>query len=144
MTPSTWSRTVAGLGVIGAVTAACLSTPAALRGLAGRYELRSVNGAAVPVDALGGALRGELVLTATGRATRTVLYARSGLPEPVVHRAAGSYRVRGSGITLSLAVQDSASPWRANGEIRSPSIIIRYPGRSDRMVEEEYVKVGRE
>jgi len=85
-----------------AATSGCSSTPTGVAPLAGRYELRSVDGRAVPVDALGGALGGDIQLGADGRVTRLVQYATSGIPGPIVTRATGTYRVRGSKITLTL------------------------------------------
>jgi hypothetical protein len=119
------------------VAAGCASATTGIAALAGRYELRSVNGKSVPVDALGGAIRGELVLTADGRAARTVTYARSGLPDPVVFASSGTYRVRGSEITLRLPDRGEV-----RGEIRSSSIVVGYPGPGGRWIEEEYVRVG--
>jgi hypothetical protein len=117
--------------------AGCASATPGVRALAGRYELRAVNGKLVPVDALGGAIGGELVLTPDGRAARKVTYARSGLPDPVVFASSGTYRVRGSGITLRLAEQGEV-----RGEVRSSSIVVGYAGPGGGWVEEEYVRVA--
>jgi hypothetical protein len=95
------------------------------------------------VDALGGAISGELVLTADGRFTRVVNYARSGVPEPWVARTAGMYRVRGAEITFRF-FQDGKQPplasWELRGEVRLPSIVFRDVGPADEAVEEEYVR----
>jgi hypothetical protein len=128
-----------------AVAVGCSSTPTGLSALAGRYELRSVDGRSVPVDALGGALGGELQLGADGRVTRVVQYARSGIPGPIITRATGTYRVRGSQITLSLTEQGRRArlgPWQLNGQVRLPAVVLRYPGRADAPVEERYVRVA--
>src|SRR5688572_22525985 len=85
-----------------AAASGCSSTSTAVTALTGRYELRSVDGCAVPVDALGGALGGDIQLSADGRATRVVRYATSGIPGPIVARASGTYRVRGWEITFDL------------------------------------------
>jgi len=126
--------------------AGCSSTPTSVGAVVGRYELRSVNGSAVPVDALGGAIGGELVLTGDGRAWRTVSYARSGLPGPAVLSASGTYSVRGSEITLRLLEpgRPASSPtWDVRGDVRSSTIILGYPAATDGWVEEEYVRTGR-
>ncbi len=88
---------------------ACSSTPRDAAALAGRYELRSVDGRAVPVDALGGALGGDIRLTADGHVTRVVQYATSGIPGPIVNRGTGTYRARGSRITLTAASSKSGT-----------------------------------
>jgi hypothetical protein len=123
----------------------CSSTPVGVEALAGRYELRSVNARAVPVDALGGALGGELVLSDHGRARRVVQYATSGVPGPITIRANGSYRVRGSEITLDLTDEPRggllARPWRVRGEVASARIVLRYAGRGGASTEEVYVRV---
>src|SRR5687767_6142502 len=87
---------------LSAAATGCSLTPTAIATLAGRYELRSVDGRAVPVDALGGALGGDIQLSPDGRATRVVRYATSGIPGPIVARASGTYRVRGWEITMTL------------------------------------------
>ncbi len=136
---------LARAALLAVLTFACSSNAARARTVAGRYELRSVNGKAVPVDALGGALGGELVLSASGRGRRVVSYARSGVPEPFVHRSAGTYSVSGSEITLSFFTEgprQPASRWTARGELHGRSILIRHSGRAGEMVEEEYVKVS--
>jgi hypothetical protein len=141
-------RSIRALSAIGiAVTAwtGCSSTPVGVEALAGRYELRTVNGRAVPVDALGGALGGELVLSDNGRVRRIVQYATSGIPGPIVMRANGSYRVRGNEITLDLVEEPRgtllARPWRVRGDVATPRIILRYEGRGETDTEEVYVRV---
>jgi hypothetical protein len=127
-----------------ALASACSSSPANVRALVGRYELRSVNGRAVPVDALGGALGGDLVLTRDGRAIRVVRYARSGLPGPFVHRTPGTYRRQGTEITfrfLGDGQPASAPLWDVRGEARPPSILLRYRRPAGGTVEEHYVRV---
>jgi hypothetical protein len=135
---------LAALSVLAALTSACAASPTSLRAFAGRYELRSVNGRPVPVDALGGALAGELVLTVDGRFTRTVSYARSGLPEPAVMREAGAYDVHGTEITFRGVREGLLAPLGGGviawGEVRLPSVFFRYPGPADQGVEEEYVR----
>lgn len=119
--------------------------PTGLAAVVGRYELRSVDGRTVPVDALGGALGGDVQLTADGRVTRVVRYATSGIPGPIVNRAAGTYRVRGSQITLTLtegAHTARLGRWQVNGEVQLPALVLRYPGRGDKLVEERYVRVA--
>jgi hypothetical protein len=145
MTRLALNRSLVAVALVGTAVAGCASTPVDVEGLAGRYELRSVNGRTVPVDALGGAIGGELVLSADGQATRVVQRATSGIPGPITVRASGSYRVRGAEIALDL-VQESrgpatARPWRARGELASPRITLRYPGPGDRITEEVYVRV---
>lgn len=124
--------------------AACASGPTGVAALAGRYELRSVDGRALPDERLGGALGGELVLARDGRATRTVRYARSGLPDPFVQRMAGTFRVRGTSITLALTAEGATAASRRElaGEVAPPSIVVRYPGPADRIVEELFVRVA--
>ena len=125
-------------------TAGCSSTPVGVEALAGRYELRAVNGRAVPVDALGGALGGELVLSDHGRVRRTVQYATSGVPGPIVVRANGSYHVRGNEITMDLVEESRgtllARPWRLRGDVATSRIILRYEGRGKTDTEEVYVR----
>jgi hypothetical protein len=124
---------------------ACSTTPTGVAALAGRYELRSVGGRPVPVEALGGALGGDIQLGADGRVTRVVRYATSGIPGPIVTRATGTYRARGSQITLTLTEQGrTARPgrWQVSGELQPPSLVLRYPGRADGVVEERYVRVS--
>jgi hypothetical protein len=85
------------------------------------------------------------VLTADGRATRTVQYATSGIPGPIVHRAEGTFRRRGAEVTLSLARGGVASPEATSeirGEVRAETIVLRTPGPAGRVVEETYVRVG--
>lgn len=123
---------------------ACSSTPVGVEALAGRYELRSVNARTVPVDALGGALGGELVLSDHGRVRRMVEYATSGIPGPIVVRANGSYRVRGNEIAIDLVEEPRGSliarPWRLRGEVVSGRIVLRYQGRGGAETEEVYVR----
>ncbi|MFN2566895.1 MAG: hypothetical protein ABR499_18000 [Gemmatimonadaceae bacterium] len=122
--------------------AGCSSTPTGVAELAGRYELRSVDRRALPDDRLGGAIAGELVLITSGRATRTVQYATSGVLGPFVHQLSGTYRVRGTTITLVLAPEGSPASRRAfRGEADPPTIVFRYLGPTDAIVEELYVRV---
>ena len=126
-----------------AAVSSCASTTPAVAALAGRYELRSVNGRSVPIEALGGALGGDLVLTADGRATRVVRYVSSGVPGPIVHRTAGTYRLRGTEITLDLDQEVGPASTRQRqmrGDVQRSSILLRYPGPADRTVEELYVR----
>jgi hypothetical protein len=128
-----------------AAASGCSSTPTAVAALAGRYELRSVNGRAVPVDALGGALGGDVQLSPDGRVTRVVQYATSGIPGPIVTRATGAYRVRGSQITLTLTEEGRrAQPRRlqVSGEAQLPALVLRYPVRAERMVKERWMRVA--
>jgi hypothetical protein len=138
-------RTVSALVILGTAAAGCSSAPVRVEALAGRYELRSVNARTVPVDALGGALGGELVLSDHGRVRRVVQYATSGVPGPIVMRANGSYHVRGNEITLDLTEEPRgallARPWQVQGEVSSPRIILRYTGRGGAETEEVYVRV---
>jgi hypothetical protein len=137
-------RTLCAAALVIAGAFACSSTPTGVAALAGRYELRTVNGRAVPVDALGGALSGEIRLTADGRVTRVVQHATSGIPGPIVLRAAGTYRVRGSQITLTLTNErrtPRASRWEMIGEVERSLLVLRYPGRSELPVEERYARV---
>ncbi len=137
-------RTVSALVILSTAAAGCSSTPVGVEALAGRYELRSVNARAVPVDALGGAVGGELVLSDHGRVRRVVQYATSGVPGPIAMRANGSYRVRGNEITLDLTEEPRgellARPWRIRGEVQSARIVLRYPGRRGADTEEVYVR----
>jgi hypothetical protein len=129
--------------VLAVLTTACSSSPAGVHAFAGRYQLRAVDGQSVPVDALGGAISGELVLTADGRFTRIVTYARSGLPDPFVSRTEGTYRVNGSEITFQVVLGRPplrGSVWDIAGKARLPSIFVEYPGPADAPVEEEYVR----
>jgi hypothetical protein len=139
------SRTLSAALVVTAVAAGCSSTPVGVEALAGRYELRSVNARTVPIDALGGALGGELVLSDHGRVRRVVQYATSGVPGPIAMRANGSYRVRGREITLELMEEPRgallARPWRVRGEVASPRIVLRYQGPGSADTEEVYVRV---
>jgi hypothetical protein len=138
-------RTLSATLVVTAVAAGCSSTPVGVEALAGRYELRSVNARAVPIDALGGALGGELVLSDHGRVRRVAQYATSGIPGPIAMRANGSYRIRGSEITLELMEEPRgallARPWRVRGEVASSRIVLRYRGRGGADTEEVYVRV---
>jgi hypothetical protein len=124
---------------------ACSSTRMDIEALAGRYELRSVNARTVPVDALGGALGGELVLSDHGRVRRIVQYATSGVPGPITMRANGSYSVRGKEITLDLVEEPRgallARSRQLRGEVVQGRIILRYPGRAGADTEEVYVRV---
>ncbi len=137
-------RTVSALVILSTAAAGCSSTPVGVEALAGRYELRSVNARAVPVDALGGAVGGELVLSDHGRVRRVVQYATSGVPGPIAMRANGSYRVRGNEITLDLTEEPRgellARPWRIRGEVQSARIVLRSPGRGGADTEEVYVR----
>ena len=129
--------------VAATVLSACASTPD-VTALAGRYQLRSVSGRAVPVDALGGALGGEVQLGADGRAIRVVRYATSGIPGPIEVRGTGTYRVRGSQITLALDdVRPRARPsrWQVSGEVKPPLLVLRYPGPAGGIVEERYFRM---
>ncbi len=124
---------------------ACSSTPRdAAAALAGRYELRSVDGRAVPVDALGGALGGDIRLTADGHVTRVVQYATSGIPGPIVNRGTGTYRARGSRITLTLTEQGRTARlgrWQVSGDVQLPALVLRYAGPAGGIVEERYMRV---
>ena len=137
-------QTVFAALVVASGAAGCSSTPVGVEALAGRYELRTVNARTVPVDALGGALGGELVLFDHGRVRRVVQYATSGIPGPITMRANGSYRVRGNDITLDLTDEPRgqllARPWRVRGEVSSARIILRYEGRGGIATEEVYVR----
>lgn len=131
--------------VFSAMALSCASIPAGVSPAVGRYELRTVNGRAVPVDGLGGALAGEMRLDADGRATRVVQYASSGVPGPIVIRSSGRYRVRGTQLTLTLANEGRgalSTRWQASGDLQLPALVLRYPGPADRIVEERYVKVS--
>jgi hypothetical protein len=138
-------RTVSALVTLASALVGCTSTPVGVEALAGRYELRSVNARTVPVDALGGAIGGELVLSDHGRVRRVVQYATSGIPGPITMRANGSYRVRGNEITLDLTEEPRgellARPWRIRGEVRSARIVLRYSGPRGADTEEVYVRV---
>ena len=137
-------RTVLALA-FGATAPACSSTPTGVAALAGRYELRSVDGRPVPVDALGGALGGDIQLGADGRVTRVVQYATSGIPGPIVSRATGTYRARRAQITLVLAEEGRTARlgrFQVNGEVQLPTLVLRYPGRADGLVEERYVRIA--
>ena len=123
--------------------AGCSSVPTGVAPLAGRYELRSVDGRSLPDDRLGGAVDGQLVLTSDGRATRTVRYATSGIPGPITRRASGSFSRRGEEITLVLVREGIALPeatWEVRGEARPPAITLRYRGPRNVDVEEVYVR----
>jgi hypothetical protein len=136
-------RAFCAAAIVGLAIVGCLSVPTGVAALGGRYELRSVDGRTLPDERLGGALRGELVLTPLGQARRVVTYARSGLPDPYVHRAAGTYRVSDGRVTLTLTEEanPSSSPWRITGDVQGSTIVLRYVGRTDRVIEEQYVKV---
>jgi hypothetical protein len=97
------------------------------------------------VDALGGAFGGEIQLGANGRVTRVVRYATSGIPGPIVTRASGTYRIRGSQIMLTLTEEGRTSRIRrrqVSGEVQLPALVLRYPGRANEMVEERWVRVA--
>jgi hypothetical protein len=131
--------------IIITLASGCSSIPTAATALAGRYELRSVDGRTVPVEALGGALGGQIQLSADGRVTRVVHYATSGIPGPIVTRASGTYRVRGSQITLTLTEEGRrAQPRRlqVSGEAQLPALVLRYPVRAERMVKERWMRVA--
>jgi hypothetical protein len=122
----------------------CSSTPTGVAGVAGRYELRSVDGRSLPDERLGGAIGGEMLLSADGYARRVVRYATSGIPGPIVNRATGGYRMRGSQITLTLTEQGRTARlgrWQVSGEVQPPVLVLRYFGPAERMVEERYVRV---
>jgi hypothetical protein len=124
--------------------AGCSFTPTSVAALAGRYELRSVDGRALPDERLGGAVAGELVLTPRGRATRVVQYATSGIPGPIVNRASGTYRARGSHIELTLTEEGRTARlgrWQVTGEAEPPTLVVWYRGPGDGVVEERYVRV---
>ena len=152
MSPKTLRNEVPRLAALAAfvafillvAAAGCTSAPTGVAALAGRYELRSVDGRSLPDDRLGGAIGGELVLTADGRATRTLQHATSGIPGPITRRASGAYRRRGPEITLVLVGRAAGAPaatWTARGEVQLPTITLRYPGLADGIVEEVYVRV---
>ena len=122
-------------------------SPTSADALAGAYELRSVNGRAVPVDALGGAVSGRLVLTRDGRVTRTIRYATSGVPGPIEQRSTGTYEVTGSEVSYRVVDERSPEgtlPLEAQGELRARRLTFRYPapGVGGGRVEEEYVRTG--
>jgi hypothetical protein len=145
MKPHVLIRALCAATLVGVAALGCSSTPTGVAAVAGRYELRSVDGRAVPVDALGGALGGALTLTADGRVTRIVQYATSGIPGPIVNRATGTYRARGSQITLLLTEEGRTARlarWQVSGELQLPAVILRYPGRGGSTVEEWYVRAG--
>jgi hypothetical protein len=134
---------LAFLALVALAAAGCSSVPTGVAALAGRYELRSVDGHSIPDDRLGGAIGGELVLTTDGRATRTVQYATSGIPGPITRRASGSYGRRGDEVNFVLVREGLALPeatWEIRGEARPPRITLRYPGPAASMVVEEYVR----
>jgi len=124
----------------------CSSTPTDVASLAGRYELRSVDGRTLPDDRLGGAIAGELVFTADGRATRTVQHATSGVPGPIVRRGEGTFRRRGGVVTLNLVQKGLAIPAATSeirGEVRADTIVLRTPGPAGGAIDEAYVRVGK-
>ena len=118
--------------------------PTTAGALAGTYELRWVNERPVPVDALGGAVDGRLVLTRDGQVTRAVRYATSGVPGPIEHRSAGTYEVTGSEISYRVTpVSRSADTplLEAEGELRAGRLTFRYRGLpGGGWVEETYVR----
>jgi hypothetical protein len=137
-------RALSALTLLAAACVGCSSIPVGAAAHAGRYELRSVDGRTLPDERLGGAIAGELILTADGRATRVVQHAASGVPGPIFRRASGTYRVRGAEITFDLEEQlrpSGTRRWRLRGEARPQTIVLRYPGPGDRVVEEVYVRV---
>jgi hypothetical protein len=148
MTYHDFVRTFCAAALVSAAMLACSSTSADVAALAGRYELRSVDGRAVPVDALGGALGGDIRLTADGHVTRVVQYATSGIPGPIVNRVTGTYRARGSRITLTLTEQGRTARlgrWEVSGDVSGdvqlPALVLRYAGPAGGIVEERYVRV---
>jgi hypothetical protein len=67
-------------------------------------------------------------------------------PGPIVNRATGTYRVRGSQITLTLTEQGRTARlgrWQVSGEVQLPALVLRYPGPADGIVEERHVRVTR-
>jgi hypothetical protein len=138
-----YRRTLCVSALVAVALAGCSSVPTGVAAIAGRYELRSVDGRSLPDERLGGALRGELVLTPLGQAHRVVTYARSGLPDPYVHRTGGTYRVADGRVMLTLTeeARPSSSSWRITGDVQGSAIVFRYPGPTDRVIEERYVKV---
>jgi hypothetical protein len=122
------------------------STPTGVAPSAGHYELRAVDGRSLPDDRLGGAIAGELVLTRDGRATRTVQYATSGVPGPIVRRGDGTYRWRGREVRLLLVQEHVVFPENTveiRGEVGRGTIVLRAPGPAGRVAEETYVRVER-
>jgi hypothetical protein len=127
---------------------ACSSSPTDAESVAGVYELRAVNGRAVPIHDLGGALDGSLVLTRDGRATRHIRYGSSGVPDPIPVTEVGTFQVEGSQITFRLLDTEAAPgalPWERSGELRSRTILFRWPapGAGGGWVEERYERAGR-
>ena len=135
---------------------ACCAVLAALHGcgrdpapttagaLAGTYQLRWVNERPVPIDLLGGAVDGRLVLTRDGQVTRSVRYATSGVPGPIEHLSAGTYEVIGPEISYRVTPVNSPEgtpPLEAQGELRAGRLTFRYqslPGGG--LMEETYVR----
>jgi hypothetical protein len=137
-------RTLFAISLLAAISG-CASTPTGIAAVAGRYELRSVDGRAVPIEALGGALGGHIQLGADGRVTRVVQYVTSGIPGPIVARATGTYRARGSQITLTVTEEGRTARLgrrQVNGDVQLPALVLKYPGPADRIVEERYVRVA--
>jgi hypothetical protein len=53
--------------------------------------------------------------------------------------------VRGSQITLTLTEEGRTARlgrWQLSGEVQPPSLVLRYPGPADGMVEERYVRLS--
>ncbi len=125
------------------VAVGCSSAPLGVESVAGRYELRTVNGRSVPTDGLGATLSGELVLSRDGQARRVVRYATSGIPGPIDIRASGQFRVKGPEIAFELNEElrpSGTRRWRVLGAVEPSAIVLRYLGRGDRLVEERYVR----
>ena len=111
--------------------------------VAGTYVLRSVDGRAVPVDALGGTLGGRIVLSRDGRATRVVQLATSGIPGPIEKRWTGTYEVTGSEISFRLVAEGSPEgtlPVQERGGLRDERLTLRYGAPRGGWVEEIYVR----
>ena len=121
------------------------SAPTTASALAGTYQLRWVNERPVPVDALGGAVDGRLVLSRDGSVTRSIRYATSGIPGPIEHLSAGTYDLIGSEITYQVTPVGSpegTAPLAAEGELRAGRLTFRYRGLpGGGLVEETYVRV---
>jgi hypothetical protein len=144
MTHHAWIRTLCAAAVAGAASLGCSSTPTGVAALAGRYTLRSVDGHTVPVEALGGALGGDIQLGADGRVKRVVQYATSGIPGPIITRATGTYRARGSQITLTLTEEGRTARlgrWQLSGDVQPPALVLRYRDPEGETVEERYARV---
>ena len=117
--------------------------PTTAGALAGTYELRTVDGRAVPVDALGGVIGGRIVLTRDGRVTRVVQVATSGVPGPVELRSTGTYEVTGSKIRFHLVAERSVAatlPLQSEGELRGRHLVLRHGAPASGWVEETYVR----